>query len=395
MESADREVLASAAEWLGQGRGVWLVTVAQTWGSSPRPAGSLMAVCDDMRFVGSVSGGCVEDDLAARLAARVLPVTQPRIESYGVTAEQTHRFGLPCGGRLDLVIETLTVEEPLRAILRRMDGRQLIARRLCLATGEASLHPARRDEPFCFDGANLTKVFGPAWRLVLIGAGQLSHYVAEMAVALDYHVIVCDPREEYAAAWQVRGAELDTRMPDDVVRENAVDVRSAVVALTHDPKLDDMALMEALTSRAFYVGALGSRANNDKRRARLAILGVPGDALARLHGPVGLPIGSRTPAEIAIAILAEREIVADQQMTQTQADFQAQHKFARRHICHRSVERMGDHRVHVQRGREGGALLGRGEQFQFASREDRGRVGVEGKQNGRRAVFVRACRKLT
>jgi xanthine dehydrogenase accessory factor len=305
MESADSEVLATAAAWLGQGRGVWLVTVAKTWGSSPRPAGSLMAVCDDMRFVGSVSGGCVEDDLAARLAARVLPVTQPRIESYGVTAEQTHRFGLPCGGRLDLVIETLTTDEPLHVILRRMDERQLIARRLCLATGEASLYPARRDELFHFDGVNLTKVFGPAWRLVLIGAGQLSRYVAEMAAVLDYHVIVCDPREEYAAAWQVQGAELDTRMPDDVVREKATDTRSAVVALTHDPKLDDMALMEALASRTFYVGALGSRANNAKRRVRLATLGVPSDALARLHGPVGLPIGSRTPAEIAIAILAE------------------------------------------------------------------------------------------
>jgi xanthine dehydrogenase accessory factor len=305
METADHEVLAAAAEWLGQGRSVWLVTVAQTWGSSPRPAGSLMAVCDDMRFVGSVSGGCVEDDLAARLAARVLPIAQPRIETYGVTAEQTHRFGLPCGGRLDLVIETLATDEPLQVILRRMDERQLIARRLCLATGEASLYLAHRGEPFHYDGANLTKVFGPAWRLVLIGAGQLSRYVAEMAAALDYHVIVCDPREEYAAAWQVRSAELDTRMPDDVVRDKATDARSAVVALTHDPKLDDMALMEALTSKAFYVGALGSRTNHDKRRARLTTLGVASDAFARLHGPVGLPIGSRTPAEIAIAILAE------------------------------------------------------------------------------------------
>jgi len=305
MESADREVLTAASQWLEQGHRVYLATVVRTWGSSPRPVGSLMAVCDDARFAGSVSGGCVEDDLAARLAARVLSAAPPRLESYGVTAEQTHRFGLPCGGRLDLVVEAVTSAGPLRAILRRMDARELIARRLCLSTGEASLHPARRDQAFVFDGDNVTRVFGPAWRLLLIGAGQLSRHVAEMALALDYHVIVCDPREEYAAAWRVAAAELDTRMPDEAVRDCVGDARSAVIALTHDPKLDDMALMEALQLTPFYVGALGSKANNAKRRARLKSLGVPESALARLHGPVGLPIGSRTPAEIAVAILAE------------------------------------------------------------------------------------------
>ncbi|HYA37354.1 MAG TPA: XdhC family protein [Candidatus Methylomirabilis sp.] len=305
MESADREVLTVACQWLEQGHRVYLATVVRTWGSSPRPVGSLLAVCDDARFAGSVSGGCVEDDLAARLAAGVLSAAPPRLESYGVTDEQTHRFGLPCGGRLDLVVEAVTSAGPLRAILRRMDARELIARRLCLSTGEASLHPARRDQVFEFDGDNVTRVFGPVWRLLLIGAGQLSRHVAEMALALDYHVIVCDPREEYAAAWRVAAAELDARMPDEAVRDCVGDARSAVIALTHDPKLDDMALMEALESTPFYVGALGSKANNAKRCARLKSLGVPESALARLHGPVGLPIGSRTPAEIAVAILAE------------------------------------------------------------------------------------------
>jgi xanthine dehydrogenase accessory factor len=305
MRSADEEVLTAAAEWLEQGRAVYLATVARTFGSSPRPPGALMAVRDDAQFVGSVSGGCVEDDLAARLAARVLGGPLPRVESYGVSAEQTHRFGLPCGGRLDLVVEQLADAAPLRTLLRHIGARETVARRLCLATGEASLHPARRDRDLAFDGANLTQVFGPRWRLLLIGAGQLSRYVAEMAHALDYDVIVCDPREEYAAAWPVAGAAPDTRMPDEAVRALATDARSAVVALTHDPKLDDLALLKALGSRAFYVGALGSRANSAKRRARLAQLGVPAAALARLHGPVGLALGSRTPAEIAVAILAE------------------------------------------------------------------------------------------
>jgi xanthine dehydrogenase accessory factor len=203
------------------------------------------------------------------------------------------------------LIEPLASAEPLHTILRALDQRTLIARRVCLATGEASLHPAAAATEFSFDGTTVTKVFGPGWRLVLIGAGQLSRYVAEMAAALDYEVIVCDPRAEYARSWLVTSARLDARMPDDAVRALAQDGRTAVVALTHDPKLDDLALLEALGSPAFYVGALGSRANNSKRRARLRELGIAPAALARLHGPVGLPIGSRTPAEIAISILAE------------------------------------------------------------------------------------------
>lgn len=265
-----------------------------------------MAVrADDARFVGSVSGGCVEDDLSARLSAQADSQIFPRIESYGVSAEQTHRFGLPCGGRLDLVVERLISAEPLRIILRAMQDRRLLRRRVCLGTGEASLHAAERDSQFHFDGGNVVKLFGPAWRLVLIGAGQLSRFVAQMAQALDYEVVVCEPREEYAASWPVANVSVDTRSPDEAVSALACDARSAVLALTHEPKLDDLALMEALLSPAFYVGALGSRHNNAKRRQRLASLELPAAAIARLHGPVGLPIGSRTPAEIAVAILAE------------------------------------------------------------------------------------------
>jgi len=306
MDSADREVLTAAADWLEQGHGVYLVTVARTWGSSPRPPGALLAVrADDARFVGSVSGGCVEDDLSARLAAQGMHLAMPHLDSYGVTPEQTHHFGLPCGGRLDLVAERLVSAVPLRAILASVDERRLVARRLCLATGEASLHAATTEEEFRYDGENLVKVFGPAWRLILIGAGQLSRFVAQMALALDYEVIVCEPRDDYTGQWQVAGSVLDVRMPDEVVKTLACDARSAVVALTHDPRLDDLALLEALISPAFYVGALGSRANSARRRARLASLNLPAEALERLHAPVGLAIGSRTPAEIAISILAE------------------------------------------------------------------------------------------
>lgn len=323
MKTADREVLEQAAGWLAAGHGVYLATVVRTWGSSPRPPGSLLAVCaEDGAFVGSVSGGCVEDDLAARLAAHGARMALPAIESYGIDAEQTHRFGLPCGGRLDLAVERLTSAEPLRAILRALDERRLVRRRLCLSTGEVSLHETTAMaggsaghagaafrptdiEEFRFDRDNVDKLFGPAWRLILVGAGQLSRFVAQMAQALDYQVIVCDPREDYATQWQVKGVMVDARSPDEAVKALAVDARSAVLALTHDPRLDDLALMEALPSPAFYVGALGSRMNSARRRARLAGLDLPPSALARLHAPVGLPIGSRTPAEIAVAVLAE------------------------------------------------------------------------------------------
>lgn len=303
METADREVLRIAVEWLMAGEPVYLATVAKTFGSSPRPPGSLAVLRADGHFAGSVSGGCMEDDLVTRLRTGRLTEKFPAVVTYGVTREEAQRFGLPCGGELELVLERLESAASLQNILEKIDARQHVVRRVCLDTGEASLHPVSVREEFFYDGRDLRKLFGPSWRLLLIGAGQLSRFVAQMGLALDYEVIVCEPREELASQWQVDGAILDARMPDDVARALA-DERCAVLALTHDPKLDDMALLEALASPAFYVGALGSHVNNDKRRARLASLGVSRENLARLHGPIGLPIGSKTPSEIAVAVLA-------------------------------------------------------------------------------------------
>jgi len=305
MDAPDLEVLRSAIAWMEQGHHVSLVTVAATWGSSPRPAGSMVALRVDGRLIGSVSGGCVEQDLVRRVGAQSPHGVLPEVVRYGITAEEGHRFGLPCGGRLELVAERLSAVEPLLPLVDAIDARTIIARRLCLATGEVSLSTAGRDRDFSYDGRDMIKIFGPAWRLLVIGAGQVSRYLAQMALALDYEVIVCEPRAEYRDTWPVAGASVDIRMPDDAVVSFARDARSAVVTLTHDPKLDDLALLEALDSDAFYVGALGSVANNARRRERLASLGVPPPAIARLHGPVGLRIGSRTPPEIAVAILAE------------------------------------------------------------------------------------------
>ena len=303
MDSLDLAVLRRAVGWLAAGRRVALVTVVATWGSAPRPVGALLALDEDGQPCGSVSGGCVEDDLTARLRARF--PTACAVVNYGVTAEDARRFGLPCGGTLRLVVEPLAGPEVLRPALAALERGALLARRVRLADGAVSFQAAAPEDALTFDGDVLTQIFGPRWRLLIVGAGQLSFYLASMAQALDYRVLVCDPRAEYVREWTVTDAELLPGMPDDVVRAIVPDRRTAIVALTHDPKLDDMALMEALKTEAFYVGALGSAATTARRRERLALLDVTPEELARLHGPVGLPIGSRTPPEIAISILAE------------------------------------------------------------------------------------------
>ncbi|MEK9951222.1 MAG: XdhC/CoxI family protein [Curvibacter sp.] len=310
MESLDLRVLADALAWQRAGHGVSLVTVVQTWGSAPRPPGALLAVRADGVVSGSVSGGCVEDDLIARakaaLAAGVQDpaVARPELIVYGVDPDEAARFGLPCGGTLRLVQEPLQDTAWIAQLLARTAEHRLVARTLDMMTGAVTLADAVRGQGLAFDDRTLTTVFGPRWRLLLIGAGQLSQAVAQMAGLLDFEVLVCDPREEYPM--ELPGVQRLAGMPDDVVRELLPDAHTAIVALTHDPKLDDMALLEALKSAAFYVGALGSRRNQAARKQRLAEhFDLSADELARLHGPVGLALGARTPAEIAVAILAE------------------------------------------------------------------------------------------
>ncbi len=305
MDSIDLEVLKACASWIQAGRKCELVTVIKTWGSSPRPEGAMLAICDDGQVVGSVSGGCIEDDLIERVRQEGIQRTLPEIVTYGITADEAHRFGLPCGGTIQLALEPLSAHSRISELLQRLAQHELVARRLDLHTGEVRLDLAKSAMSLQISETALTTIHGPRWRLLIIGAGQLSRFLASIAVGMDYHVTVCDPREEYRAGWQVEGVRLVHAMPDDIVQEMHLDSRSAVVALTHDPKLDDLALMEALKSEAFYVGAIGSRANNSKRRERLKEFDVTDIQLAKLHGPIGLYIGSKTPAEIAISILAE------------------------------------------------------------------------------------------
>lgn len=304
MDSVDLSVLQSARQWVREGRGVTLVTVVETWGSAPRPPGALLALRDDGTVAGSVSGGCVEDDMIDRMRQGERS-TRPGLVTYGVTREEAARFGLPCGGTLRLVQEPVTETAWIDDLLARCARHELVARTVDLATGRVTLSPASRADTLAFDGARLTTVHGPRWRLLVIGAGQLSRYVAEMARAVDFDVLVCDPREEYREGFDVPAARFVAGMPDDAVVALEPDAHTAIVALTHDPKLDDMALMEALKSSAFYIGALGSRANTAKRKARLREFDLTQAEIDRLHGPIGLHIGARTPAEIAVSIVAE------------------------------------------------------------------------------------------
>ena len=324
MDNIDLEVLKTASQWLRAGLFCELVTVLKTWGSSPRPEGSMLAICADGRVVGSVSGGCIEDDMIDQVRRDGLQRSVPEVVTYGMTADEAHRFGLPCGGTIALAIEPLAPVRSLATmaeLLQRLASGELVARRLDLHSGAVTLQTALPSQSMQVSSAALVTLHGPRWRLLIIGAGQLSRFVAQIALGMNYTVTVCEPRAEYRDSWQVPGVELSTDMPDDKVQAMQLDARCAVIALTHDPKLDDLALMEALRSTAFYVGAIGSRLNNQRRRERLAEhFDLTPAQLDKLHGPIGLYIGSKTPPEIAISILAELTAVKNAVMLPKAAD---------------------------------------------------------------------------
>ena len=241
MESLDLQVLKQARDWFAQGHPAWLVTVIETWGSAPRPPGALLALRADGQVVGSVSGGCVEDDLIERVRQGER-VGKPSLVGYGVTRDEAARFGLPCGGNLRLLQEPLGTTAWIDELLERTARHELVARRLDLESGTVTIETAQRGQAFAFDGRTLRCLFGPRWRLLIVGAGQLSRAVAQIALMLDFEVVCCDPREECRLGWDIAGTTFSHAMPDDLAQQLQLDPHSAVVALTHDPKLDDLAL---------------------------------------------------------------------------------------------------------------------------------------------------------
>ncbi len=286
---------------------MWLCTIVTALGSSPRPVGSMLGVLDSGEQVGTVSGGCVEEDLLQQLCAGSVPATLPTLLEYGITAEENERLGLPCGGRLELLLQRLGPSDNdwIGAALQAIADRECVERHMTLATGRTHMVPVSRFSQLQLTAGELRQCFGPRMRMLLVGAGQLAQTLSELALGMDYEVLVTDPRQQILDQWAGPSVELIQGMPDDVIRLRASDQHSVIITLTHDPRIDDMALMEALATEAWYVGALGSMKTTEKRLVRLQQLGLADQQIARLHAPVGLPIGSKTPAEIAVAIMAQ------------------------------------------------------------------------------------------
>jgi xanthine dehydrogenase accessory factor len=324
-------VVAQALAWRAAGHKVALATVARTWGSSPRPAGSKLAVNDVTEFVGSVSGGCIEGAVIQE-ALEVMANGQSRVLEFGVSDETAWEVGLACGGNVQVFVEAVTPELG-RGITRHTLESLLEARRakrpIVLVTpldgsphriipvsapGEAEplaaavADVARKDQAEVIDTAAGARLLEPQLaplRLIIVGAVHVAQPLAEMARLAGFAVTIVDPRRAFATAARFPGQALVVTWPDAAVHDLAPDARTAVVTLTHDPKLDDPALVAALATPAFYVGCLGSKKTHAARRVRIGEGGVSAIALDRLRGPVGLPIGARTPAEIAVSILAE------------------------------------------------------------------------------------------
>ncbi|BEV17845.1 XdhC family protein [Herbaspirillum sp. DW155] len=309
-DTTDLKVLRALRDWRREGRSALLATVVSTWGSSPRPVGSQLAIRDDGRLIGSVSGGCIEDDLLFQYLSQ-RPAGWGRAEApqqvrYGIDADEAHRFGLPCGGTLALLLEFDPPADMLDELVNTLERGQLVCRRLDCHDGRSRIEVSESPTELVFDGNTLRHTMGPDYRMLLIGAGMLAEYLATMALFNGFSVTICDPRSEYLGSWSVEGVRIVTDMPDDAVLAFRPDQRSCVIALTHDPKLDDLALLEAVASPAFYVGAIGSRRNSAARKDRMIThFGQTEESLARLRGPIGLYIGSKTPAEIAVSVMAE------------------------------------------------------------------------------------------
>jgi len=307
MYGNEREVLERLAQWLGDGHKAVLLTVLSTFGGSPRPPGSMAAIRDDGIIWGSVSGGCVEDDLVLEMREGKLLSGNKRVSvrTFGADAEEQARYRLPCNNTLRIAIESKLDPALLAMTIGALKSRRVVRRTVWLADGRSLLAEAPNGAVFAETEESFSHLLGPRYRALLIGATELARYLANILTTLGFSVSVCDPRPEYADSWDMPDIPVLRTMPDDEVVAMACDLRTAVLAVSHDPKLDDLALMEALRTPSFYVCALGSVQTTEKRKARLAEFDLTAEQIERLHGPVGLPIGSRTPAEIAVSVAAD------------------------------------------------------------------------------------------
>lgn len=311
MDYLDRQVIEGALGWSRQGEAVWLCTVLATFGSSPRPPGALMVATRTGRHIGSLSGGCVEEAFLARLSEGEFdrPVTVVR---YG-DGDDVHGQGvtLPCGGMLEVLVERLAATPATHAHLERLAaalaGQQRLIRRVDLTHGRVELDEAPPPGPSVTRREETVELrLGPSRRLIIAGISPITAPCAAFAVTLGFEVIVCDPREAACADFDVPGVRVEARLPSAYITPATCHAATAVVALTHDPRIDDLAMMEAVRTPAFYLGVMGSRQTSAARRERLMRAGgMTEESVARIHMPIGLALGSKTPAEIALAVMAD------------------------------------------------------------------------------------------
>jgi xanthine dehydrogenase accessory factor len=320
VNSLNFQVIKTVCEWLEQGDRVFFVTVLNTWGASPRPVGSLFAFnVDKYKQVGSLSGGCIEEDLIQFLVKQSESLPELFfLKRYGDKDGDKERYLLPCGGTLELLIETLFDNQKYQHfldILQTLEAHKSTTRLLkFLATDYSCILKTDNSDKvapilsFSSDQTELLHRLNPVYQLLIVGAGDVTNYVDLFAKTLDFNVTICEPRKDYSQ--RLTQFESNTPihygLPDDLIRSNFSGRNTAIICLAHDPKVDDMALMEALTnSDAFYIGAMGSLKTTENRKVRLQTLGIQEKQLSKLRAPIGLNIHSKTPQEIAISILAE------------------------------------------------------------------------------------------
>ncbi|MES2819445.1 MAG: XdhC family protein [Pseudomonadota bacterium] len=310
MQHLDLQVIRRALQWSRAGRRVWLCTVLATYGSAPRGPGSLLAATAEGQWVGSLSGGCVEEAFLQQLAGQAFAEPLQRVR-YGAGSDPGARLELPCGGVLEVLVENLPAEAQVQAHLQALEaallGQRRLIREIALPGGARQLLDDACQGPRveCRAGCIRLRI-GAAQRLLLAGYSSVSHCCAEFAKALGFEVLLCEPRQEVLAGLDLADIELRRELPSAVIAGGACHADTAVVALTHDPRIDDLAMMEAVRTEAFYIGVMGSRQTSAKRVERLRrIGGLSEAAIARIQAPIGLALGSKTPAEIALAVLAD------------------------------------------------------------------------------------------
>ncbi len=313
MTHAAEDISATALDWHLAGRGAVLATVVETWGSAPRPAGSLLVVAGDGQMMGSVSGGCVEGAVVSE-AADALADGKARLLTFGVSDETAFAVGLACGGTIRVLVEPVGAVLPvdvLRALVKARAAKRAVALLTDLGTFAHHLSDGSevadrlRSDKSGVDEGRMIAVHNPPLRLIVVGAVHIAQALLPMARACGYDPVLIDPRGAFGSAARFPDAVIAEDWPDEALAALAPDARTAIVTLTHDPKLDDPAIRVALRSSAFYVGCLGSKRTHAKRVERLLSEGFSETEIARIHAPVGLDIGAKSPAEIAVSILAQ------------------------------------------------------------------------------------------